>query len=162
MRYLFPKSSRCPVVLGLVMLALIISTRWVRVNASSSAPYGLYALRPAQPPFAQGQWVILAAPASVRPWVSWWRRLLKPVAAVPGTQVCVYDNHLFIGGEDFGPVYTSADGKVLPRITGCTTIQDGEVFLASRARGVLDGRYFGVTNVHAIRAEAVPVWTWGD
>jgi type IV secretory pathway protease TraF len=106
--------------------------------------------------------VVLSAPASVHAWTHWWLPLLKPVAALPGEQVCVRENILYLGGRDYGPVYTSADGKTLPRLTGCIEIQADEVFLASPVRGSMDSRYFGPMKVGTIRAQAVPVWTWGN
>jgi type IV secretory pathway protease TraF len=88
--------------------------------------------------------------------------LLKPVAALPHEQVCVREDRLYIGERDYGRMYTSADGKVLPRVTDCFHIQPGEVFLASPVRGSMDSRYFGPIHVGALRAQAHPVLTWGE
>jgi type IV secretory pathway protease TraF len=76
------------VVLCACVLATVVSTRWVRVNVSPSAPYGLYRLAPVPPQLARGTLVLLPVPVSVWPWHSRWLPLLKPVAATAGA--CVY------------------------------------------------------------------------
>ena len=45
--------ARCPrrrLVLGLLVLAAVVSTRWVRLNVSPSVPRGLYRLMAVAPP----------------------------------------------------------------------------------------------------------------
>ena len=155
------RSRRTVLVAALLLLALL-STRWFRLNLSASLPRGLYALTAVQEPLARESLVVLSAPASVHPWIPWWRPLLKPVAGLPHEHVCVREERLYIGERDYGPVYTTANGKPLPRLTDCIDIHSDEVFLASPIRGSMDGRYFGPTKVDIIRAQAVPVWTWGN
>ena len=43
---------------------------------------------------------------------------------------------------------------------GCLTVQPGEVFLASQTPRSLDGRYFGMTRIRDLTAQAVPLWIW--
>jgi conjugative transfer signal peptidase TraF len=147
-------------VLGVLVLAAVVSTRWVRLNLSPSLPSGLYRLTALRAPLTRGTLVVLPAPVRVRPWHAAWVPLLKPVAAVAGELVCVADEGLWVAGVPYGRVYREAGGKALPRMEGCHRLQDGEVFLASAQPRSLDGRYFGPTLVTALTAQAIPVWTW--
>ncbi len=157
-RALRARCTRSSLVLGVLVLAAVVSTRWIRCNVSPSVPYGLYLLRTVQTPLAHGTLVLLPMPASVRAWQ--WRPLLKPVAAIAGDEVCVRDSGLWIAGQWYGEVYREAHGKILPHLDGCQTLQAGEVFLASTAPRSLDGRYFGITPTSTLTAQAVPLWIW--
>src|SRR2546429_7150748 len=67
--------ARCPrssLVLGALVLAAVVSTRWVRLNLSPSVPMGLYRLERLPPPLARGPLVIPSPPPGTRPW---WRSL---------------------------------------------------------------------------------------
>jgi type IV secretory pathway protease TraF len=155
--------ARCPwssLVLGGLVLAAVVSTRWVRLNLSPSVPVGVYRLERLAPPLARGTLVMLSAPASLRPWWHGGVPLLKPVAALAGETVCGFDLHLWIADEAYGPIYREAEGKPLPHLEGCQVVPEGAVFLASKEPRSLDGRYFGVTWVHDLTAQAVPLWTW--
>ena len=155
--------ARCPrssLVLGVLVLAAVVSTRWVRVNVSPSTPLGLYRLAAVAPPLARGTLVVLPVPPVVQRWHSTWLPLLKPIAALPGDLVCTGEAGLWIEGQDYGPVYPEAGGAPLPRLQGCVRVPAGAVFLASPAPRSLDGRYFGVTAVATLTAQAVPVWAW--
>jgi conjugative transfer signal peptidase TraF len=147
-------------VFGVLVLAAVVSTRWVRVNVSPSTPLGLYRLAAVAPPLAHGTLVVLPVPPAVRFWHSAWLPLLKPIAALPGDLVCTSDAGLWIEGQAYGPVYPEAGGAPLPRLQGCVRVPAGAVFLASPAPRSLDGRYFGMTPVSTITARAMPLLTW--
>jgi conjugative transfer signal peptidase TraF len=147
-------------MLGVLVLAAVVSTRWVRVNVSPSSPYGLYRLAAVTPPLIRGTLVVLPVPPAVQRWHSAWLPLLKPIAALPGDLVCTSDAGLRIEGQAFGPVYPEAGGAPLPRLQGCLRVPAGAVFLASAAPRSLDGRYFGMTPVSTITARAIPLLTW--
>src|SRR5262249_46349236 len=91
-------------VLAGVVLAAVLSTRWVRLNVSGSLPYGLYRLVPLPQPLPRGTVVLLPVPASVQHVWSRWMPLLKPVAGVEGDTVCNLDDVLQINGESYGPI----------------------------------------------------------
>jgi conjugative transfer signal peptidase TraF len=152
-----PRSS---VVLGVLVLAAVVSTRWVRVNVSPSAPYGLYRLASVPTPLAHGMLVVLPVPPEVQAWHAWWVPLLKPVAAIAGETVCAWEDGLWVSGEWYGPILDHADGKRLIQMVGCHTLQPGEVFLASTQPRSLDSRYFGPIAATALTAQALPLWTW--
>jgi conjugative transfer signal peptidase TraF len=153
-----PHSS---LVLGVLVLAAVVSTRWVRVNVSPSAPLGLYRLAAVAPPLAYGTLVVLPVPPAVQRWHSAWLPLLKPIAAMPGDLVCTSAAGLWIEGQAYGPMYLEAGGAPLPRLQGCVRVPAGAVFLASPAPRSLDGRYFGMTPVADLTARALPLLTWG-
>jgi conjugative transfer signal peptidase TraF len=152
-----PRSS---LVLGGLVLAAVVSTRWVRLNLSPSVPRGVYRLAPVAVPLARGTLVVLPVPAVVQPWQSAWVPLLKPVAAVAGDMVCVVDAGLWVAGQWYGPVYEEAHGMPLPQLRGCFFVQAGAVFLASAVPKSLDARYFGPTPVATLTAQATPLFTW--
>jgi type IV secretory pathway protease TraF len=130
------------------------------LNISASVPYGLYRLEAVSASPSVGTLVLLPAPQVVWPWWSRWLPMLKPVAAVAGKRVCNQDQRLMIGPTDFGPILAEAHGHVLPQITGCLTVREGWVFLASSVPHSLDSRYFGPVRLAEVTALAVPVVTW--
>ncbi len=152
--------SRSTAVLAGLILAAVVSTRWLRVNVSASVPLGLYGLRPVPAQLARGDLVLLDVPASMWPWHSRFLPLLKPISGVPGDQVCNRDGVLWIDAVSYGPVLQTAHGRPLPQLQGCLVVQAGEVFLASPIAHSLDSRYFSPVPLAAIRAVAVPLVTW--
>ena len=154
------RPRRSTLVLGVLVLAAVVSTRWVRLNLSPSVPVGVYRLARLAPPLARGTLVVLPVPVAVRPWRQGWAPLLKPVAAVAGDEVCVQEGALWVAGTSYGPVYAEADGKPLPHLEGCQVVPEGAVLLASAVPKSLDGRYFGLTRIAEVTARAVLLWTW--
>ena len=154
------RCTRSSLVLGVLVLAAVVSTRWVRLNLSPSVPVGVYRLARLTPPLARGTLVLLPLPVAVRPWHRAGAPLLKPVAAVAGDEVCVQEGTLWVAGTSYGPVYAEADGKPLPHLEGCQTVPEAQVLLASAAPRSLDGRYFGLTRMAELTARAVPLVTW--
>ena len=154
------RPPRRSLVFGVLVLAAVVSTRWVRLNLSPSVPRGVYRLAAVSPPLARGTLVVLPVPRAVRRWHSRWQPLLKPIAALAGDLVCAQADGLWIVGQAYGPVYPEAGGAPLPRLQGCVRVPAGAVFLASPAPRSLDGRYFGMTPVATITAQATPLLTW--
>ena len=152
--------ARRSLVLGVLLLAAVVSPRWLRVNVSPRAPLGLYRLAPVPPVVARGTLVGLAVPPSVQHVWSRWLPLLKPVAGTRGDTVCSTEDRLFINGEDYGPILRTAHGRPLPQLQGCLVVQAGEVFLASPIAHSLDSRYFGPVPIAALTAQATPLLTW--
>ena len=148
-------------VLGGLVLAAVLSTRWVRLNVSGSLPYGLYRLAPIPQPLPRGTVVLLPVPATVQHVWSRWMPLLKPVAGVAGDTVCNLDSVLRIDGVSYGPILRTAHGRHLPHmLEGCFVVPEGEVFLASHAVGSLDSRYISFVRLTDLIAAARPLWTW--
>jgi type IV secretory pathway protease TraF len=148
-------------VLGGLVLAAVLSTRWVRLNLSPSVPRGLYRLAPVRQPLRPGHLVVLPVPPRLRPWHPGWVPLLKPIAGLAHDVVCHRDHTLFVKSVDFGPVYQEAHGQPLPQIAeGCFVVPAGHVFLASPVPRSLDGRYLGATPIAALTAQALPLFPW--
>jgi conjugative transfer signal peptidase TraF len=152
--------SRSTVALLAVLGGLFVSTRWLTLNIRPSVPYGLYVTVAVPPVLERGMLVTLWPPAVTRPWHPWYQRLLKPIAGLPGDEVCILDEGLWVDDEPYGPVLTEAHGKVLPRLRGCFTIEPGQVFVATKTTRTLDGRYFGTVPISRITALAHPLVVW--
>jgi len=148
-------------VLGGLVLAAVLSTRWVRLNVSGSLPYGLYRLAPVPQFLTRGTLVLVPVPETVQHVWSQWVPLLKPVAGVAGDTVCNLDSVLRIDGVSYGPILRTAHGRHLPHmLEGCFVVPEGEVFLASHAVGSLDSRYISFVRLTDLIAAARPLWTW--
>jgi type IV secretory pathway protease TraF len=145
---------------ALMVAGCLLSMIWFRVNIEPSVPLGVYRLHAVSEPLTRGTLVFLPVPSSVQRWHSPWLPLLKPIAAVAGDQACVDEAGLTIGGEAYGWVYIEAGGYRLPHITGCLTVGEGEVFVASKTYRSLDSRYFGPVKIADLVASATPVLVW--
>jgi conjugative transfer signal peptidase TraF len=153
-------ASRSTVALLVLLGGFGVSTRWLTLNIQPSVPYGLYRTVALPAHLERGMLVTLWPPAVTHPWHPWYQRLLKPIAGLPGDQVCIVDEGLWINDEPYGPVLTEAHGKTLPRLRGCFAVPEHEVFLATKTRRTLDGRYFNTIPTANITALAQPLWTW--
>jgi type IV secretory pathway protease TraF len=151
---------RRSLMLGVLALTAVASTRWLRVTISPSVPLGLDRLAPMPTSLPRGTLVLLPVPPAIRPWPSAWLPLLTPVAAVAGATVCVDDEGLWVAGVSYGRGCREAQGHARPRMQGCHEIQDGAVLLARPAPRSLDGRSFGPTPVVALTVQALPLITW--
>jgi conjugative transfer signal peptidase TraF len=146
--------------MALAVGSVLLSLYWFRLNIEPSVPLGIYRLHAVASPLTRGMLVVLPVPGRVQRWHSPWAPLLKPIAALPGELVCVEEGGLYIGAETYGQVYTEAGGYWLPHMTGCLTVEEGEVFVASKHYRSLDSRYFGPIKVGDITATATPVLVW--
>ncbi|SRR3989442_1546317 len=147
-------------MLCVVLVAAVVSTRWVRVNISFSVPVGLYHLVAVPTPIARGMLVLVPVPASVQGVWSRWLPLLKPVVAIAGDTVCAFDDTLWVEGVSYGPVLATHHGQPLPHLSDCLTVPEGHVFVASPVPKSLDSRYFGCVALPTVLARAIPVFTW--
>jgi conjugative transfer signal peptidase TraF len=152
--------TRSNTILTLVLVGGLLSLRWVRVNIEPSVPVGVYLLHAVRTPLPRGTLVLVPVPARVQQWKSPWTPLLKPVAAVAGETACVRDGGLVIDDENYGRVYPEAGGYRLPHMEGCLTVEEGHIFVASKAYRSLDSRYFGSVQMTEVTARATPLWIW--
>lgn len=86
--------------------------------------------------------------------------LLKPVAALPGQDVCRTKSAIIIGGAHVGDALTGDHrGRPLPVWQGCHRLSPDEIFIMNPAEPrSLDGRYFGPLPAASVIGRAVPVW----
>ena len=146
------RGRRSSLVLGVLVLTAVVSTRWVRLNLSASLPYGLYRMQavPAEP--HRGILVVLPVPASVQHVWSSWVPLLKPVAGVPGDVVCCHQGStLTVNGSGLWPGRPARPtaAPYPPWPSDATRCPRGWSFWPVQAPKSLDGRYFGMTPVAA-------------
>lgn len=135
-------------------------------NASTSAPVGLYWVRPAGMT-QRGDLVLARTPEAVRRlaagrgYVPATVPLVKRVAALASDTVCAFDHVIAIDGRPVA-VQRQDDGRgrPLPAWIGCRVLGDGDVFLLMEdVPDSFDGRYFGVSPAADVIGRLVPLWT---
>lgn len=135
-------------------------------NATASTPTGLYVLHPAGRLRALDL-VVVRLPGPIAGFLADGGflpkgvPLLKRVMALPGQTVCRSGDTIKVDDIEVGAAHDRDHlGRPLPRWSGCTTVQPGEVFLMNpTVPDSLDGRYFGSVPATSIVARAVPLWT---
>lgn len=134
-------------------------------NLSPSAPRGVYGIE-------RGGWSVgdrvavlpsqvLAADLAAKGVLQNGKLLIKRVAASTGDNVC--RRHLEVSINDRVVAQaktTGANGSLLPSWQGCTTLDDGQVFLLGDTAESYDGRYFGITSATEVIGRAVGVVTF--
>ncbi|EKE01521.1 MAG: conjugal transfer protein precursor [uncultured bacterium] len=95
-----------------------------------------------------------------RKWVPQSGLIIKYVFAVPGDDVCVRDEAVWVNGKRVGDVYRFyAPEKILPRTKICGKLNaDQYLLLSTKRRRSFDGRYFGAISSSDILGRAVPVF----
>lgn len=84
--------------------------------------------------------------------------LLKYVFAVPGDNVCVRNDAIWVNDRKVGKVYHVAEGKLLPQAKICGKLKEDQYLLLSNKRSrSFDGRYFGIVVARNILGRAIPV-----
>jgi type IV secretory pathway protease TraF len=152
---------RLAVLLG-VCVVWVVVTQYLTINVSASVPRGVYWHSTQAIPVTRGTLVLVPRTTIGR---AWWQfpwmlmRPLKSVAGVAGDQVCVWPEGVWVNEEPYGAVHTAWRGRSLPVIWWCHVVQAGEVFVASKVPGSLDGRYLGMTRVSDTTV-VVPCWLW--
>jgi len=154
--------SGCAVFLATIALPPAPRLLW---NASASAPIGLYVVKPGV--MAQVDDMVVARPpanaarlAATRHYLPQGVPLVKRVAGGPGEQVCASGSSISIDGRLVAVRRASdAQGRPMPRWTGCRWLHDGQYFLLmADVPDSFDGRYFGVTSGADIIGTAMLLW----
>jgi len=135
-------------------------------NTTASTPTGLYVLGPVGP-LRSLELVAVRPPEPIASYLADGGflpkgvPLLKHVMALPGQTVCRVRDAIVIDHLEVGAAQTHDHlSRLLPRWSGCRTLQPSEVFLMNPTmRDSLDGRYFGPLPMNSIIARAVPLWT---
>lgn len=135
-------------------------------NTTASTPTGLYALHPIGELHALDL-VVVRLPEAIANFLAEGGYLpkgvplLKPVMALPGQTVCRSGDAITVDDVDIGAAHDRDHlDRPLPRWSGCTTLQPGQVFLMNpTVPDSLDGRYFGSLPISSIVARAIPLWT---
>ena len=161
--------SAAAAVAAFTVTALIASLLWqprprLVWNASASAPRGLYGVAPAEDVRA-GEMVIAWTPEPARSLAAQRRYLpsnvplVKRVGAAAGDRVCAAGEAVWINGRHVA-ARRRADrqARPMPWWTGCRDLGPGEYFLLMESPDSFDGRYFGITQEHALLGRAVLLW----
>lgn len=133
-------------------------------NTSASIPIGLYILTDRVP--AKNQLAVIRLPetarilAAARGYLPANARLIKPVAAGPGDNVCRHGPIIRINGRPCALAnLRDARQRLLPRWHGCHHLTTSELFVLSSVPDSFDGRYIGPIEHGNVLGTAVPVWT---
>ncbi|CAH2396954.1 conjugative transfer signal peptidase TraF [Mesorhizobium ventifaucium] len=168
LRRLQARKTIAAAVIGLTLIGFagtVKPTPWLVWNASASAPVGLYGLGFAAP--ARGDLVLVRPPESLaelaaeRGYLPRNEPLVKRLAALPGDEVCSFNDAVIIDGQIVARrLAKDTRGRPLPRWNGCRTLADNEIFLlGSDDIRSFDGRYFGPVPRANVIGRLVPLWT---
>ncbi|MDI6653934.1 S26 family signal peptidase [Gluconobacter japonicus] len=134
-------------------------------NETASVPVGLYRVRPGSALHVGDIAAIrlpdrLALLLAKRGYLPFGVPLLKPVAALPGQDVCRTKSTISIDGAHAGDALDSDHrGRPLPVWQGCHRLSPDEIFVMNLAEPrSLDGRYFGPLPAASVVGRAVPLW----
>ena len=152
---------------AVVLLAIPVAASSAQFvwNLSPSAPGGLYRIE-------RGNWTVgdrvavlppkdLAIDLAARGVLPNGKLLIKRVVAAVGDSVCRVDHTVFVNDEAVAQTRSNdSTGEPLPSWQGCTSLNEGQVFLLGDTAGSYDGRYFGVTRASEIIGRADLVLTF--
>lgn len=152
--------------MGVAVAAIVPVPVKLLWNASASTPLGLYDLT-AQNGLKVGDLVAVRPPKPLadfmvgRGYIGRGVPLLKPVAALPGQQVCRTGRTITVDGVPLGEAQDrDRRGRMLPVWQGCRRIAPDQIFLMNpTVRGSLDGRYFGPLPRTTVIGRATPLYT---
>lgn len=152
--------------MGVAVAAIVPVPVKLLWNASASTPLGLYDLT-APNGLKAGDLVAVRPPKPLadfmvgRGYIGRGVPLLKPVAALPGQQVCRVGRTVTVDGVKLGEAQErDRRGRMLPVWQGCRRIALDQIFLMNPAiRDSLDGRYFGPLPRAAVIGRATPLYT---
>lgn len=152
--------------MGVAVAAIVPVPVKLLWNASASTPLGLYDLTSSDG-LKTGDLVAVRPPQSLadfmvrRGYIGRGVPLLKPVAVLPGQQVCRVGRTVTVDGVRLGEAQDrDRRGRVLPVWQGCHRIAPDEIFLMNPSvRDSLDGRYFGLLPRAAVIGRATPLYT---
>ncbi len=151
------------VTAALSALACLVASHCIW-NVTPSLPRGLYWLSPRAA--ARDALVAFPVPPSVedlvrtRHYLPPRAFLVKPVAALPGDQVCTEGGTFTVNGQPRGAIATRDNaGRPLPHPDVCGPVPDGSLYVVSPYARSFDSRTFGPIDARAVRGTVTPLWT---
>ena len=146
---------------AVVLLAIPVTANSAQFvwNLSPSAPGGLYRIE-------RGNWTVgdrvavlplkeLSADLAARGVLQNGKLLIKRAVAAAGDSVCRVESTVFVNDEAVAQARSNdSTGEPLPSWQGCTSLNEGQVFLLGDTAGSYDGRYFGVTGTREVVGRA--------
>lgn len=158
--------------MAIAVVATIAPIAWrgptlVLWNASASVPVGLYVVQP-NAPLRPGDLAVTHLPAdtqrlaATRHYLPSDVLLIKPVAAVSGSEICRQGNGIYVDGVRLGEAHSvDRRRRPLPNWQGCRVVTTAEIFLMNPAvSDSFDGRYFGPIARSLSRGRAIPILTF--
>jgi conjugative transfer signal peptidase TraF len=136
-------------------------------NRTASAPKGLYWL--SDEPFTRDRWVVVSSQSAVAEWAEargyvgkdW--PLLKQIAGMPGDEICRIGHEILINDQPAAIAKErDSNGRNLPVWSGCSILQNDDVFLLTPHPDSLDGRYFGPIKQTDLDGVAIPLMASED
>jgi conjugative transfer signal peptidase TraF len=151
--------------IAVVVGALKTAGYHITYSATASMPRGFYLVVPTSK-IKRYDIVEFMPPAAVHGfikehrWVPKSGLIIKYVFAVPGDDVCIRNNAIWINGQKIGAVYRFyAFGKLLPQTKICGKLgEDQYLLLSTRKKRSFDGRYFGAVSSRSILGKATPIF----
>ena len=137
----------------------------ITYSATASMPRGFYLVVPTKK-IARYDIVEFVPPKAILDfardlrWIPESGLIIKYVFAIPGDDVCVRDEAIWINGKKIGKVYRSyAFEKLLPQTKICGKLGDDQYLLLSTKRErSFDGRYFGAISSRNILGRAISIF----
>jgi conjugative transfer signal peptidase TraF len=134
-------------------------------NVTHSAPVGLY--RHVFADLERGAWVLVRAPhaaadlAASRGYLPRSVPMVKQVAATSGDRVCRFGQSVTVNGRSVATaLWQDSVGRKLPVWSGCTALNDDQIFLITSPPTSFDSRYFGPVPVPNVIERIAPLWTF--
>ena len=160
-------ATTATITIALAAASVSGQPRWLYYNRTESAPHGWYLHRNALA-LHTGDLVFARLPddaarvASDRRYLPLNVPLIKQIAAVEGTEVCVLNGKVLVAGLSAGVVLErDGAGRPLSAWMGCRMLGKHELFLLGASRTAsFDSRYFGPVTREAVLGKAIPLWTW--
>jgi conjugative transfer signal peptidase TraF len=147
--------------LGVAALALPVAAGSAQLvwNATASAPAGLYRIDRERWGVGDRVAVLpadtLATELDRQGVLPRGKLLIKRVVAAAGDSVCRRDGTVLVNDEIVAQAKSNdSTGEALPTWQGCSSLNEGQVFLLGDTAGSYDGRYFGVTRASEIIGRA--------
>jgi len=157
----------CLAILGVAALAFPVAAGSAQFvwNVTASAPAGLYRIERVRWHTGDRVAVLLAdtlaADLDRRGVLPRGKLLIKRVVAAAGDSVCRRHGTVFVNDDVVAQAKSNdSTGALLPSWQGCTSLNEGQVFLLGDTAGSYDGRYFGVTRASEIIGRAHPLLTF--
>ena len=152
---------------AVVLLAIPVAASSAQFvwNLSPSAPGGLYRI-------VRGNWTVgdrvavlpskdLSVDLAARGVLPNGKLLIKRVVAGVGDSVCRVESTVFVNDEAVAQARSNdSTGEPLPSWQGCTSLNEGQVFLLGETAGSYDGRYFGVTPARDVAGRVILMLTF--
>jgi conjugal transfer pilin signal peptidase TrbI len=125
---------------------------YIRINLTNSLPFYVFYSSPLDN-IERGMYVSLVHPLSSR-------QLFKQIVGLPGDQINIQDQHIFLNGKDYGYVHPiSSSGMSLSAIAE-VEIPDGFVFVYAIHPKSFDSRYaeFGLVAMEQLKGQLWPIF----